>query len=208
MCVGHDSSCGENPWPTPSLKTQKRLAVLTAGLMPAGGRLPNANVRTATTSWSNHDADAGNDSALTGAARQSLGAALRVRKMHPTADDPREANFRTKHRSEINDLQRPKNDLQKCSLSLVRVNEVTYKLTDGKMSRTPASHGQWRGYDTERAVAWVWNLGWPFGRNDWYAFCGDEKIGPTDFNSAVAAARALANGVQGQPSPKRPEDRS
>lgn len=126
----------------------------------------------------------------------------------PTADDPREANFRTKHRSEINDLQRPKNDLQKCSLSLVRVNEVTYKLTDGKMSRTPASHGQWRGYDTERAVAWVWNLGWPFGRNDWYAFCGDEKIGPTDFNSAVAAARALANGVQGQPSPKLPEDRS
>jgi hypothetical protein len=126
----------------------------------------------------------------------------------PTADDPREANFRTKHRSEINDLQRPKNDLQQSSLSWVRVNEITWKLTDGKMSRTPGSHGQWGGYDTERAIAWVINLGWSFGRNDWYAFCGKKKIGPTDFNSARAAARELANGVQSQSCPKLAEDRS
>jgi hypothetical protein len=110
-----------------------------------------------------------------------------------TAGYPRGANFRTKHRSEINELQRPKSDRQKPSLSWVRVNEVTWKLTDGKMSRTPASHGQWGGYDTERAIAWVCNRGWSFGRNDWYAYCGKKKIGPTDFNSARAASRALAN---------------
>ena len=117
----------------------------------------------------------------------------------PTAEDPREANFRTKHCSEINDQQRPKNDLQKSSLSWVRVDEVTWKLTDGKMSRTPGSHGQWGGYETERAIAWVCNLGWPFGRNDWHAFCGDKKIGPTDFDSAVAFACALADAIQAQP---------
>jgi hypothetical protein len=119
----------------------------------------------------------------------------------PTADDPREANSRTKDHSEIKGLQRPKHDLKKSSLSWVRVNEVTWKLTEGKMNRTPASHGKWAGYETERAIAWVSNLGWPFGCNDRYAFCGDKKIGPTDFNSARAAARALANEVQGQQHP-------
>ena len=88
----------------------------------------------------------------------------------PTADDPSEAHFRTKDRSEISGVQRAKNDLQKSSLYWVRVNEITSKLTDGKMSHTPASHGQWPGYYTERGIAWVSDRGWPFDRPAWYAY--------------------------------------
>jgi hypothetical protein len=36
-----------------------------------------------------------------------------------------------------------------------RVNEVTWKLTDGEQTNAPRSHGQWGGYRTSKSVAWV-----------------------------------------------------
>jgi hypothetical protein len=34
-----------------------------------------------------------------------------------------------------------------------RVNEITFKITDGEMSRVPAKKGWWPGYNTPRASA-------------------------------------------------------
>jgi hypothetical protein len=110
------------------------------------------------------------------------------------ADSPRNASFVTRSVSKNSGLQSLKIDLQKAGLSWIKVNDVTWKLTDGKMSRTPASHGQWGGYETERALAWVIEVGWPFGQSAWHARCGDRSYGPTDFNIAKQAAAALASG--------------
>jgi hypothetical protein len=55
--------------------------------------------------------------------------------------------------NEINELQTQKTDPGKASHFWVKVNECTWKLTDGSVSRTPASHGQWAGFNTERALA-------------------------------------------------------
>ena len=38
------------------------------------------------------------------------------------------------------------------------VNEATWKLTNGEMTNVPASHGQWGGYRTSKAIAWVINV--------------------------------------------------
>ena len=48
--------------------------------------------------------------------------------------------------------KRQKTDLEKAKLFWIEVNDVTWKLTDGEISRTPASFGQWGGYNTERAA--------------------------------------------------------
>ena len=58
-------------------------------------------------------------------------------------------------------LQEPKIILTKSPLELrfEQVNEVTVKLTDGKGSLVPASHGQWAGHHTTRAVAWLMAVG-------------------------------------------------
>jgi hypothetical protein len=44
-------------------------------------------------------------------------------------------------------------------LRFEQVNEVTFKLTDGKGSLVPACHGYWSGYQTTRAVAWLMGIG-------------------------------------------------
>ena len=44
-------------------------------------------------------------------------------------------------------------------LAFERVNEVTWKLTDGTMTNVHASHGQWGGYRVTKAVAWVIDVG-------------------------------------------------
>jgi hypothetical protein len=112
----------------------------------------------------------------------------------PTADSPSNANFVTKTSSKNNDLPRPKSALEKARLFWIKVNDVTWKLTDGNASRTPASHGQWGGYETPRAVAWAIETGWSYGRSVWYARCGDRSYGPTNFYIARQAAAALALG--------------
>ena len=40
-------------------------------------------------------------------------------------------------------------------LRFERLNEVTWKLTNGEMTNVPACHGFWGGYRTSKAIAWV-----------------------------------------------------
>lgn len=111
-----------------------------------------------------------------------------------TAGNPRNVSFITKSVSKNNGIPRPKIDHRKAGLFWIKVDDVTWKLINGKMSRTPRSHGQWGGYVTPRAVAWAIEVGWPFGQSAWYARCGDRSYGPTDFHIAKQAAAALATG--------------
>jgi len=114
----------------------------------------------------------------------------------PIADSPSQANFRTKLCSKNNDLQRPKIDLRKAGLSWIRVNDVTWKLTDGVMERTPACHGKWPGFNIERGLAWVIEVGWPFDQSAWYARHADQSYGPTSFAVAKQAAVAFVTGAE------------
>ena len=76
-----------------------------------------------------------------------------------------------------------------------RVNEVTFKITDGKMSRLPAKQGWWAGYDTPRALAWVINVG-PTS-TAWLARSREQVSGPYSFGEAKATAINLAKGAEG-----------
>ena len=87
----------------------------------------------------------------------------------------------------------PENLSQKTKLHFERVNEVTFKLTDGEVTNVPASHGQWGGYRTTKAVAWVINI----APGQWLARCRDEACGPSSFNEAKANALAMARGACG-----------
>jgi hypothetical protein len=85
---------------------------------------------------------------------------------------------------------KPENLSPKTDLRFERVNEVTFKLTDGQFINVPASHGQWGGYRTTKAVAWVINI----GPGQWLARCRDEASGPSSFNEAKANALLMARG--------------
>ena len=87
----------------------------------------------------------------------------------------------------------PENPSQKTKLHFERVNEVSFKLTDGDVTNVPASHGQWGGYRATKAVAWVIKI----GSDAWLARCGDEASGPSSFNEAKANALAMARGACG-----------
>jgi hypothetical protein len=131
--------------------------------------------------------------------------ALRGRVLRPprvaqgvTAESPSKPNFNAKLASDTNSLDRSvvgNNSYPSKSLSWVKVNDCTWKLTDGENSITPACHGFWGGYYTEKAVAWVIEVGWPFGKSAWYARCGAESFGPTNFKTAKEAARAFLTGA-------------
>src|SRR5262245_49874990 len=85
----------------------------------------------------------------------------------------------------------PENPSQKANLSFERVNEVTFKFTDGEATNVPASHGQWGGYRTTKAVAWVINI----APCQWLARCRNEASGPSSFVEAKASALAMARGA-------------
>ena len=53
-------------------------------------------------------------------------------------------------------------------LRFERVNEVTWKLTNGEMTNVPACHGFWGGYRTPKGMAWVIDVGVtsPLGLHD------------------------------------------
>ena len=74
-------------------------------------------------------------------------------------------------------------------LRFEEVNEVTLKLTDGGGSNIPSSHGQWGGYRTARALAWVINIG--LGHKSWLARCDNRSVGPTTNRKAKKAALAM-----------------
>ena len=74
-----------------------------------------------------------------------------------------------------------------------KVNEATWKLTNGEMTNVPASHGQWGGYRTSKAIAWVINV----APNAWLARSGDQTSNPSPLNAAKSAAMAMAKGACG-----------
>ena len=76
--------------------------------------------------------------------------------------------------------------------SFEKINEVTWKLTNGEMTNVPASHGQWGGYRTSKAIAWVIQV-----EGKWLARCKDQTSNPMPLNEAKAAAMAMAKGAPG-----------
>lgn len=74
-----------------------------------------------------------------------------------------------------------------------RVNEVTWKLTNGELTTVSASHGQWGGYRVTKAIAWVICL----VPGSWLARCRDMACGPSSLAKAKAAAMAMAKGAVG-----------
>jgi hypothetical protein len=83
----------------------------------------------------------------------------------------------------------PKTSLLRCE----RVNDSTFKITNGEFTNVPASHGQWAGYRTTKAVAWICRL----GSEAWLARCGDQVCGPSSFRKARANALVMAKGADG-----------
>lgn len=76
-----------------------------------------------------------------------------------------------------------------------RVNEVTWKLTDGELTNVPRSHGQWGGYRTTKALAWVIDVG--ASKPAWIARCHNLSTNPSSLAKAKAAAIAMAKGAAG-----------
>lgn len=74
-----------------------------------------------------------------------------------------------------------------------QVNEVTWKLTNGEITETPASHGQWGSYRTTKALAWVICV----LPGKWLARYSDMVCGPLSLSKAKAAAMAMAKGTPG-----------
>ena len=89
---------------------------------------------------------------------------------------------------------KPKNlSLKTSPLRCERVNDSTFKITDGELTNVPASHGQWSGYCTTKALAWIIKL----GPHAWLARCSDQVCGPSTFSEAKAYAFAMAKGTDG-----------
>jgi hypothetical protein len=89
---------------------------------------------------------------------------------------------------------KPENLYPKTSpLSSERINDWTFKITNGELTNVPASHGQWGGYRTTKAMAWIIKI----GPNAWLARCADRVCGPSSFNEAKGKAVALAKGAEG-----------
>ena len=115
----------------------------------------------------------------------------------------RNGNLRTKRRiaTDSTGLRKPcKKDTQKQSvacpkiefsrkkpLRFERVNEVTWKLTDGTYTDVPARPGKWGGYRTTKAVAWLMGL----GPKRWVARRGDMASHPLPLAEAKTAARRM-----------------
>ena len=74
-----------------------------------------------------------------------------------------------------------------------KVNEATWKLTNGEVTNVPASHGQWGGYRVTKAIAWIINV----APNAWLARCGDQTSNPLALTAAKSAAMAMAKGTCG-----------
>ena len=74
-----------------------------------------------------------------------------------------------------------------------RVNDATWKLGNDETVRVPASHGQWGGYNTAKAVAWAIQL----CPGEWLARGRDQTSGPSSLNTTKAVAMAMAKGAVG-----------
>jgi hypothetical protein len=106
----------------------------------------------------------------------------------------------SQHLEKTSELQAPKRPPNPSRFRFERVNEVTWKLTNGEITETPASHGQWGGYRTTKALAWVIRV----APSKWLARYADIVCGPLSLPKAKAAAIAMAKGRRGDyyvPSP-------
>jgi hypothetical protein len=81
----------------------------------------------------------------------------------------------------------------KTPLRCQKVNEVTWKITNGEQVNTPTCHGKWSGYRTTKAVACVINI----APGQWLARYHGAASGPSSFNEAKASALAMARGAHG-----------
>jgi hypothetical protein len=110
----------------------------------------------------------------------------------------RTGRVRLKSASEVIEVEakfKPENLSPKSQplLKCEKVNDVTFKVTDGELTNVPASHGQWGGYRTTKALAWIIKL-----RPDaWVARCGDQICNPASFKEARSQALAMARGADG-----------
>ena len=121
------------------------------------------------------------------------------RKITPTAEYGlryRPGRLKPKSALQDSDLSRefePENPSQKTHLHYERVNEVTFKLTDGEVTNAPSSHGKWAGYRSTKALAWVIKI----GADAWLARCENQAYGPSTFIEAKQNAVAMARGAVG-----------
>jgi len=99
----------------------------------------------------------------------------------------------SQHLETTSDLKAPKRPPNPSRFRFEQVNEVTWKLTNGEITETPASHGQWGSYRTTKATAWVIRL----APRKWLARYGDMVCGPLSLPKAKAAAMAMAKGRPG-----------
>jgi len=78
---------------------------------------------------------------------------------------------------------------------LEKVNEVTWKLTNGELTNVPAAHGYWSGYRVTKALGWVIDIG--LEKPAWLARVKDECAGPMPLKLAKAAVLAMVKGAPG-----------
>jgi hypothetical protein len=110
-----------------------------------------------------------------------------------TANDTGQGSGRFQRTDFVGEIRYKSGISGKQPLRCERVNDTTFKITDGEMSRVPAQKGWWAGYNTTRARAWVINV----GSAAWLARCTDQVSGPLSFNRAKSAAINLAKGAEG-----------
>jgi hypothetical protein len=79
---------------------------------------------------------------------------------------------------------------EKKPLTFEQVNDVTWKLTDGEGINVPTSHGQWAGYRTTKAIAWVIEVAPGY----WFARYQSQSSRPTSLKKAKARAVGMATG--------------
>ena len=77
-------------------------------------------------------------------------------------------------------------------LRFEQVNEVTFKLTDGKGSLVPARHGHWSGHQTTRAVAWLMGI----GNGRWIVRYRNKASRPMKLPAAKKYALEMVEGIR------------
>ena len=104
-----------------------------------------------------------------------------------TAEGHFESSQRIENTSVLAPKKRPPNPSR---FTFEKVNDATWKLTNGDMTNVP-SHGQWGGYGVTKAIGWVTNV----APNAWLARCGDQTSNPIPLNMAKSEAMAMAKGA-------------
>jgi hypothetical protein len=77
-------------------------------------------------------------------------------------------------------------------LHFEQVNEVTFKLTDGKGSLVPSRHGHWSGHQTTRAVAWLMGI----GNGRWIVRYRNKASKPLKLPAAKKYALEMVGGIR------------